>query len=184
MANPVYPTIGPNLVWIDLEMTGPNPIKHAIIQIATLITDENLDVIAEGPEIIVHQSEEVLDNIWPDAKRIFNGTGFIDEVRKSRVSLKEAEKKTLDFVSKHCEYHTAPLCGNSVHVDRAFLKLYMPDLDEYFHYRNIDVTAFKEAKRMWYPEVEPFVKDKKHQALDDIKISIAELQYYREKILK
>ncbi len=172
------------LVWMDLEMTGLDPERERILEMATLITDGDLEVIAEGPELIVHQSDELLDAMDEWNTKHHGESGLTDRVRASTVSEADAEKATLDFIREHCERRSAPLAGNSIHQDRRFLVRYMPTLDEFLHYRNVDVSTVKELSRRWYPAEFAAAPAKKgsHRALDDIRESIEELRYYRRSI--
>ena len=169
-----------NLVWIDLEMTGLSVERDAIIEIATIVTNGDLDVLAEGPAIAIHQSEEQLAVMDEWNVTHHTASGLVDRVRASVVSIVEAEAATLDFIERHVEANTAPLCGNSIWQDRRFLAKYMPTLEGYFHYRNIDVSSVKELARRWRPDVLAGVqKSGNHLALDDIRESIEELKHYR-----
>lgn len=173
------------LVWMDLEMTGLDPDRDAIIEMATLITDSALNVIAEGPVIAVHQSEETLGLMDDWNVRTHGESGLTERVRRSQVSEAEAEATTLAFIAEHVPARQAPLCGNSIWQDRRFLARYMPDLEQYLHYRLIDVSTLKELARRWKPEAyEGFQKQSAHTALADIRESIAELAHYREHFLK
>lgn len=174
-----------NLVWIDLEMTGLDPERDAIIEIATLITDSDLNLIAEGPELAVSQPESLLAGMDEWNQTHHAASGLLDRVRASKVSNAEAQAQTLEFISQHVEPNTAPLCGNSVYQDRRFLTRYMSDLEEYLHYRLIDVSTLKELAIRWAPEVmNGFSKENAHTALSDIRESVAELRHYREHFLK
>ncbi|MEX0672354.1 MAG: oligoribonuclease [Candidatus Babeliales bacterium] len=173
-----------NLVWIDLEMTGLDPYEDQILEIATIITDKNLTIVAEGPNVIVHQPAQYVDRISDEVKKLFEPHGLLDEVRDSRITLYEAEQQTLEFIKKFCPEKKILLCGNSVWVDRNFLRRHMPKIDSYLHYRLIDVTTIKELAARWYPQLPEFKKKDSHRALDDIKESIAELRYYREHIFQ
>jgi len=168
-----------NLVWIDLEMTGLDPDKDVILEIATIITDEDLNIIEEGPCLAIHQSDAVLGVMNPWVREMHQESGLIERVRESKVTLKQAEKQTLDFIKKYCDPGEGRLCGNSVWKDRAFLGKYMPAILDSLHYRLIDVTAVKELVLRWYPNAE-FEKKNSHRALDDIRESIEELRYYRK----
>ncbi len=173
-----------NLVWIDLEMTGLDPETDRIIEIATLVTDADLNVLEEGPVIAVHQSDECLAQMNEWCVKTHGDTGLTDRVRASKVSEAEAEKQTLEFLRKWLEPGASPLCGNSIGQDRRFLVKYMPELNNYFHYRNIDVSTLKELVRRWKPSIMGgFTKAGTHKALDDIRESLGELQYYRENFL-
>jgi oligoribonuclease len=170
-----------NLIWVDLEMTGLNTQLDKIIEIATVITDKDLNAVAEGPMIAVHQSEDVLNTMDEWNTRQHTKSGLIDRVRTSQVSEREAERKTLAFLSAHIEARTSPMCGNSICQDRRFMANSMPELEAFFHYRNIDVSTLKELARRWAPNtVAGFSKTSTHLALDDIRESIEELKYYRE----
>lgn len=170
-----------NLVWIDLEMTGLNPANDVILEIASIITDKDLNVIKEGPSLVIHQPDSVLDYMDHRVKELHTKSGLLELVRNSSITLKQAEDQTLSFIKTYCMPETAPLCGNSVWQDRTFLYHYMPQLLSYLHYRIIDVTSFKEIITRWYPHNRHAFFEKKdtHRALDDIKESIAELKQYR-----
>ena len=168
------------LVWMDLEMTGLDPEKDRIIEMATIITDGDLRVIAEGPVIVLHQEQELLDGMDEWNTRTHNKTGLVNKVKVSRITERQAEIETLDFIQRHTLKNRAPLCGNSICQDRRFLYKYMPELSAWLHYRNVDVTSFKEMARHWSPSIlSGYEKRASHQALDDIKESIEELRYYR-----
>ncbi len=168
-----------HLVWMDLEMTGLSLETDHIIEIATLITDINLNIIAEGPEIAIHQSEEVIRSMDEWNTTVHTKSGLIGRVRKSNISLKEAELQTIEFIKKHVEAGASPLCGNSIYNDRMFIRKYMKDLNAYLHYRLIDVSTVKELYKRWKSNAPSFTKSETHRALDDIKESIAELNFYR-----
>jgi len=173
------------LVWMDLEMTGLDPTKDRIIEMATIITDGDLRVIAEGPVLVIHQSNELLDGMDEWNTRTHNRTGLVQKVRSSRLTERQAEIETLDFIQRHTLKNRSPLCGNSICQDRRFLYRYMPELSEWLHYRNVDVTSFKEMARHWAPSIlSGFEKRASHQALDDIKESIEELRYYRNNLIR
>lgn len=170
-----------NLIWIDLEMTGLIPNEDRIIEVATLITDPELNIIAEGPSIAVKQSDELMDGMDDWNQKHHSITGLIDRVKNSSSDEQIAEQQTIEFLQQHSEKNSSPMCGNSICQDRRFLANYMPALEEFFHYRNLDVSSVKELVRRWKPEIlEGFVKNGTHIAMDDIKDSIAELIYYRE----
>ena len=174
-----------NLVWIDLEMTGLVPERHRIIEIATLVTDQNLATLAEGPVIAVHQPEEELAAMdeWNTTQH--GKSGLAQRVRESRVGQAEAERQTLEFLRQWVPPGKSPICGNSICQDRRFLARWMPELERFFHYRNLDVSTLKELCHRWNPAVaRGFSKESKHLALDDIRDSIAELKYYREHFLR
>ena len=170
-----------NLIWIDLEMTGLIPEKDNIIEIATVVTDANLNVLAEGPSIAIHQDNKYLDSMDEWNTRQHTKSGLVQRVKESEVSLSEAEKETLDFVMKYVDSGVSPMCGNSICQDRRFLYLYMPKLEKFFHYRHIDVSTLKELAVRWKPDVvSTSFKQSKHLALSDIYDSINELKHYRE----
>lgn len=169
-----------HLVWMDLEMTGLDPDRDTILEIATLITDNDLELVAEGPGLAIHQPEPVLKAMDQWNREHHAASGLIERVRGSTVSLAEAQAQTLEFVKRFCPERTAPLCGNSVYQDRRFLARYMSRLEAYLHYRNIDVSTVKELVRRWYPNGPPPPEKKhSHLALDDIRESIDELRFYR-----
>ncbi len=169
-----------HLIWIDLEMTGLDPDTDSIIEIATLVTDKELVVIAEGPELAIHQPDAVLARMDEWNQRQHGGSGLLQRVRDSRVSVLEAQQRTLDFLARHVPARVAPMCGNSICQDRRFLARSMPELERHFHYRNLDVSTLKELAARWYPAVKSgFNKGGAHRALADIHESIAELRHYR-----
>ena len=169
------------LVWIDLEMTGLDPDRERIIEIASIVTDADLNVIAEGPVIAVHQPDSVLDAMDEWCTRTHGASGLVQRVRESRLDEAAAERETLAFLRRHVAPRQSPLCGNSIGQDRRFLVKYMPELEAFFHYRNLDVSTVKELARRWRPDVLAGVQKKgSHLALDDIRDSIAELRHYRE----
>ncbi|ATG73048.1 oligoribonuclease [Zobellella denitrificans] len=172
-----------NLVWIDLEMTGLEPDEHRIIEIASIVTDKELKVLAEGPVLAIHQPEAELAKMDEWNVRTHTGSGLVARVQASTVTEAEAVAQTLAFLRQWVPEKTSPLCGNSIGQDRRFLARHMPELEAFFHYRNIDVSTVKELVRRWQPALlEQFTKKGSHQALDDIRESIAELQFYREKV--
>jgi len=171
-----------NLVWMDLEMSGLDPEENTILEIATLITDFNLEIVAEGPVIAIHQTDELLDSMDEWNTNCHRKTGLTERVRNSSFAMKDAELMTVDFIKKHVNQNTSPLCGNTIWQDRRFLIKYMPELEKYCHYRNIDVSSFKEIYTRWYPNLPMFKKEKVHSAMKDIKESVEELKYYRAKI--
>ncbi|MEM6989285.1 MAG: oligoribonuclease [Myxococcota bacterium] len=170
----------PPLVWIDLEMSGLDPRTCRILEIATLVTDGDLNIVAEGPEIVVHQPDEVLEAMDEWCTEHHGQSGLTASVKASTVSQAEAETQTLAFLQAHTTAGVSPLCGNSVWQDRRFIIEYMKDLDRFLHYRLVDVSSIKELARRWYPGVSSPPKQEAHRALDDIRESIAELRYYRE----
>jgi oligoribonuclease len=174
-----------NLVWIDMEMTGLNPDTDQILEIATIVTDSDLNVIAEGPVIAVHQPDEVLDAMDDWCTKTHGESGLTDRVKRSTISLAEAERQTLEFLEKYVQKGESPLCGNSVGQDRRFMYRYMPELESFLHYRIIDVSTLKELAKRWNPDaLNGFTKAGTHKALDDIRESIAELAHYRKTFLK
>ena len=174
-----------NLIWIDLEMTGLDPDNDVIIEMATIVTDSQLNVLAEGPVIAVHQSDEVLAGMDEWITRQHGGSGLTQRVRESRISTAEAERLTLEFLEQWVPKGKSPICGNSICQDRRFLYRQMPTLEAYFHYRNLDVSTLKELAARWAPQImEGFKKGGTHLALDDIRDSIAELRHYREHFIK
>lgn len=177
------PVNNENLVWIDMEMTGLDPEIDVVLEIATIVTDKNLNVIAEGPVLAIHQPDQVLDNMSQWCIDVHGKTGLTQRCRDSQISVEDAVEQTIAFLQQHVEKGQSPLCGNSIGQDRRFLVKYMSELEAYFHYRNIDVSTVKELVRRWQPEVlDGFTKKGVHLALDDIRESIAEMQYYREKV--
>ncbi|RJT40802.1 oligoribonuclease [Rahnella woolbedingensis] len=170
-----------NLIWIDLEMTGLDPERDRIIEIATLVTDAHLNILAEGPVMAVHQSDAQLALMDDWNVRTHTGSGLVERVKASPFDDNEAQLKTIEFLREWVPAGKSPICGNSVGQDRRFLFKYMPELEQYFHYRYLDVSTLKELARRWKPEVlGGFKKQNTHQALDDIRESVAELAYYRE----
>ena len=172
------------LVWMDLEMTGLDPKTDTIIEIATIITDGQLNIIAEGPNLAIHQTDEVMSRMNDWCVKYHGESGLAQRVKDSTISLKEAEQLTLDFIRKHVSEKQSPLCGNSIHQDRKFLARHMPRLEAWLHYRNVDVSTIKELSKRWYPELSSWKKRGAHLALDDILESIAELKHYREHIFR
>jgi oligoribonuclease len=170
-----------SLIWIDLEMTGLQPDTDTIIEIATLVTDSSLRLIAEGPVLAIHQDEVTLARMDDWNQRQHGSSGLLARVRASRVTLAQAEETTLEFLRAHVVAGSSPMCGNSICQDRRFMARLMPRLEAFFHYRNLDVSTVKELARRWAPEVAAaFTKEGTHLALDDIRESVRELQYYRE----
>ncbi|OGI61964.1 MAG: oligoribonuclease [Candidatus Muproteobacteria bacterium RBG_16_60_9] len=182
------PSPAPNsqgLIWIDLEMTGLNPDADRIIEMACIITDAALNIIAEGPVIAVNQPQALLDGMDEWNKRTHGGSGLIERVKTSTVSEAEAERSMLDFIGRHVPAKRSPMCGNSICQDRRFLARTMPALEAWFHYRNLDVSTLKELAVRWRPDMaNGFTKKATHRALDDVRESIDELRYYREHFLK
>lgn len=173
-----------NLIWIDLEMTGLDPERDRIIEIATIVTDSELNVIAEGPVFAIHQADTLLDQMDEWNTRQHNGSGLVTRVQESCINEQKAEAATLAFLREHTAEGKSPMCGNSVWQDRRFLARYMPELEKYFHYRLIDVSTLKELALRWAPRIYGgFQKESRHLALDDIRDSIEELRYYRKNLL-
>jgi oligoribonuclease len=174
-----------HLIWVDLEMTGLDPDNDLIIEIATIVTDKNLNILAQGPVLAVHQSDAALAAM-DDWNQLHHGqSGLIKRVKASTINDAEAERQTLAFLKQWVPENTSPMCGNSIGQDRRFLYRYMPKLEAYFHYRNIDVSTVKELAARWAPHIKDgFKKQSSHQALDDIVESIEELRYYREHFIK
>ncbi len=174
-----------NLIWIDLEMTGLDPFNDRIIEIATVVTDARLEIIAEGPVLAIHQPDEVLAAMDEWNTRQHGASGLTERVRASTVDEAEAERQTLAFLRQYVPANASPMCGNSICQDRRFLARLMPELEAYFHYRNLDVSTLKELARRWAPRVyNGFQKSSTHLALDDIRDSIEELRYYREHFIR
>ena len=174
-----------NLIWIDLEMTGLDPDKDVIIEIATLVTDANLNLLAEGPVFAVHQSDEILNGMDEWNTNQHGKSGLTQRVRESKVDAAQAEAETIKFLEQWVAKGKSPICGNSICQDRRFLVRGMPKLENYFHYRNLDVSTIKELAKRWKPEIlDGFKKDTKHLALDDIRDSIEELKYYRQHFIQ
>tara|TARA_B100001559_G_C16446916_1_gene597201 strand:- start:177 stop:716 length:540 start_codon:yes stop_codon:yes gene_type:complete len=175
---------GQRLVWIDLEMTGLDIERESIIEIATIVTDGELNILAQGPNLAIRVDEKLIEGMdeWNTTHHF--GSGLVERIRTQGVSLDTAEKETLDFLNKWVEPNTAPLCGNSVWNDRRFLEKEMPKVAEFLHYRMIDVSTIKELARRWYPEVDKYDKKASHLALDDILESVEELDYFRDKVFR
>ena len=175
------------LVWMDLEMTGLDHTTDVIVEIATLITDDELEIVAEGPDLVVHQSDEVLAAMNEVVTGMHTASGLLEEIRSSTLGLKEAGQITLDFIREHCpEPGTVPLCGNSIGTDRRFLAAYLPEIEGHLHYRSVDVSSIKELARRWSPEVlqQAVRKPNSHRALDDIRASVDELRLYRDLLFR
>ncbi len=172
-----------NLVWIDLEMTGLEPGFHKVIEIATVVTDANLKVLAEGPVLAITTPQAELAKMDAWCQKTHGESGLTARVQASKVTLAEAERATIDFLAQYISKGQSPMCGNSICQDRRFLAVDMPELEGYFHYRNLDVSTIKELAKRWYPKVySGFKKKNTHLALDDIYESIAELRFYREEL--
>jgi oligoribonuclease len=175
------------LAWMDLEMTGLDPAKDVIVEIATLLTDDDLTIVAEGPDLVVHTSEELLAAMDPFVVEMHTKSGLLDAIRSSTISLADAGAATLAFLRAHVpEPGTVPLCGNSIGTDRRFLAAYLPDIENFLHYRSVDVSSVKELVRRWYPDVRSGRPRKQgsHRALDDIRESVEELRYYRTSVFR
>ena len=169
-----------NLIWIDLEMTGLDPEKEKIIEIATIITDSNLTIIAEGPNLVINQPKELLDNMDEWNTNQHGNSGLIKSVQQSSISEQAAEIETLEFISKYVGNKKSPMCGNTVSHDSRFLAKYMPGLESYFHYRHVDVSSVKELISRWMNDAQTYDKKGSHRAMDDIKESINELKLYKQ----
>lgn len=172
------------LIWIDCEMTGLDIRTDRIIEIAALITDSQLNIIAEGPEIAIHRPKELLDTMDDWNTKHHTSSGLVDRVLASNIEIDDADRMTYEFISQYCEPHMAPLCGNSVWQDRRYIDLEMPLTAHHLHYRNVDVSSFKEMVRRWYPKLESYKKENHHRALNDIRESIEELKYYRKMVFR
>ena len=173
------------LVWMDLEMTGLEPARDVIVEIATLVTDDELNIVAEGPDLVVRQDDDVLALMDPYVREMHSRSGLLPAIRGSSITLEDAGTQTLAFIKQHAPTErTVPLCGNSIGTDRRFLAAYLPDIENWLHYRCVDVSSVKELVRRWYPQVrsERPRKAGSHRALDDIRESVNELRYYREKV--
>lgn len=171
------------LVWIDLEMTGLDPKRHVIVEIATLITDDDLKILDEGPDLVVAASTEQLDAMDAVVRNMHTKSGLIAEIERSTVTLEEAGRLTLDFIKSHVVTpQTVPLCGNSIGTDRRFLAEYLPGIEQYLHYRSIDVSSIKELGKRWFPDIvkNAPTKSRGHRAMDDIRESVNELEFYRK----
>ena len=173
------------LAWIDLEMTGLDPDLHVIVEIATLITDDQLNLIAEGPDLVISATEEQLKKMDPVVVEMHTKSGLLDEIKASKITLEEAGSQTLSFLMEHItKKGTVPLCGNSIGTDRRFLAKWLPEIENFLHYRSVDVTSIKELGKRWFPKVTGAAPEKNggHRAMDDIKASLFELQYYRDNL--
>lgn len=175
------------LVWMDLEMTGLDIGHDLVVEIATLITDDDLEVVAEGPDLVIGAPLNILDGMADVVRKMHTKSGLLDEIKASTVTVADAGAATLAFIKEHVpEPRSVPLCGNSIGTDRRFLARDLPEIEEYLHYRSVDVSTVKELCRRWYPDAIAGLPDKKggHRALDDIRESVAELRYYREAVFR
>ncbi len=185
ISEPKMPQDADNLIWIDLEMTGLDPNRDLIIEIATIVTDKNLHILAQGPVFAVHQSDAALAAMDDWNQKHHGDSGLIERVRNSKIDAAEAEILSIEFLQEWLPPGTSPMCGNSIGQDRRFLYRYMPKLEAFFHYRNLDVSTLKELAKRWAPHLyDGFKKKSSHQALDDVIESIEELRYYREHLFK
>jgi oligoribonuclease len=174
-----------NLAWIDLEMTGLDPDQHVIIEVASLVTDRELNILAEGPLLAIHRSEDELSRMNDWNVRTHTASGLLDRIRASDIDVAEAERQTLEFLRKWVPKGRSPLCGNSIAQDRRFLRREMPELEAFFHYRHVDVSTVKELVRRWYPtSYQPPPKREAHRALDDVRESVGELRWYRSQVFR
>lgn len=172
-----------NLVWVDMEMTGLHPETDVVLEIATIVTDKNLNILAEGPVLAIYQPNSILDNMDPWCIETHGKSGLTERCRNSKVTEQDAVKLTIEFLQQYVDKGVSPMCGNTIGQDRRFMNKYMPELENYFHYRNIDVSTIKELVKRWQPaSLEGFSKKGVHLALDDIRESIAELAFYRQKV--
>lgn len=174
-----------NLIWVDLEMTGLDTMNDTIIEIATIVTDSELNILAEGPVFAIHTPDVVLNAMDDWNTRQHNQSGLVDRIRRSTITLAQAESETITFLSKYVEKGRSPMCGNSICQDRRFMARQMPELERFFHYRNLDVSTVKELAFRWRPDIlDSFEKKGSHLALDDIRDSIRELRHYKEHFFK
>lgn len=174
-----------NLIWLDLEMTGLNVKQDRILEIATIVTDQELNILDEGPVMAIKQSDKILDKMDEWNTTHHNASGLVERVRASKIKEKQAEAETIEFLLKYVPCGKSPLCGNTVYQDRKFLARWMPQLESYFHYRNLDVSALKILVKRWRPDLEKkLVKNSRHLALEDVRDSIEELKYYRAHFLR
>jgi oligoribonuclease len=172
---------------MDLEMTGLDPARHVIVEIATIVTDDELEIVAEGPDLVVHQPPEALAGMDEVVRTMHTSSGLLKAIEASTITLEDAGRQTLEFIQQHVpDMRTVPLCGNSIGTDRRFLAIYLPEIEEHLHYRSVDVSTIKELTRRWYPGALDKVPRKAtaHRALDDIRESITELRWYREHVFR
>ena len=176
------------LIWMDLEMTGLDESRHVIVEIATLVTDDDLNIIAEGPNLVIHQPEEVMAEMDDFVTNMHTVSGLLEKIKTSTISEAEAMQQTLDFIKEYSpEPNKIPLCGNSIRTDRTFLAKYMPEIENWLHYRCVDVSTIKELVKRWNPGLEharPKSEGITHRAMDDIRDSVAELKFYRDKVFR
>jgi oligoribonuclease len=175
------------LVWMDLEMTGLDPGRDVIVEIATLVTDDDLEIVAEGPDLVVHATDDQLAGMDQVVIDMHTRSGLLEAIKASTMTLEEAGRQTLAFIKEHVpEVRTVPLCGNSIGTDRRFLAAYLPEIEDHLHYRSIDVSTIKELARRWYPEAVAKAPGKAggHRAMDDIRESVAELRYWRDSVFR
>ena len=176
------------LIWMDLEMTGLDESRHVIVEIATLVTDDDLNIIAEGPNLVIHQPDEVMAEMDDFVTNMHTVSGLLEKIKTSTISEADAMQQTLDFIKEHSpEPNKIPLCGNSIRTDRTFLAKYMPEIENWLHYRCVDVSTIKELVKRWNPGLEharPKSEGITHRAMDDIRDSVAELKFYRERVFK
>lgn len=173
------------LAWMDLEMTGLDPQRHRIVEIASMVTDDELNIVAEGPDLIIGQPAEVLDAMEDRVRDMHTESGLLPEIQSSTITLEEAGAATLEFLKAHIpEPATVPLCGNSIGTDRRFLAVWLPEIETYLHYRSVDVSTIKELAKRWYPEVADAAPRKAggHRARDDVRESLEELRYFRKRL--
>jgi oligoribonuclease len=176
------------LIWMDLEMTGLDESRHVIVEIATLVTDDDLNIIAEGPNLVIHQPDEVLAEMDDFVTNMHTVSGLLEKIKSSTISESDAMQQTLDFIKEHSpEPNKIPLCGNSIRTDRTFLAKYMPEIENWLHYRCVDVSTIKELVKRWNPGLEharPKSEGITHRAMDDIRDSVAELKFYRDRVFR
>jgi oligoribonuclease len=176
------------LIWMDLEMTGLDESRHVIVEIATLVTDDDLNIIAEGPNLVIHQPDEVMAEMDDFVTNMHTVSGLLEKIKTSTISEADAMQQTLDFIKEHSpEPNKVPLCGNSIRTDRTFLAKYMPEIENWLHYRCVDVSTIKELVKRWNPGLEharPKSEGITHRAMDDIRDSVAELKFYRDKVFR
>lgn len=176
------------LIWMDLEMTGLDESRHVIVEIATLVTDDDLNIIAEGPNLVIHQPDEVMAEMDDFVTNMHTVSGLLEKIKTSTITEAEAMQQTLDFIKEHSpEPNKIPLCGNSIRTDRTFLAKYMPEIENWLHYRCVDVSTIKELVKRWNPGLEharPKSEGITHRAMDDIRDSVAELKFYRDKVFR